>query len=121
MGLTKQHQRQQHFRTLTPEQIEQTIDIIVNNSNSYVEFARNDFVYGLSGHLFHNGISELSAINLISRICMQANDEEADAKSDVVSETYEKGKTGKPIRGISQLKYLLTKYKRIVLYKRTSC
>ncbi|MGA9155008.1 MAG: hypothetical protein WBZ36_30865, partial [Candidatus Nitrosopolaris sp.] len=109
VGLTKQ-QRQQSFRTLTPEQIEKTIDIILNNSNSYVEFARNDFVYGLSGHLFHNGISQLSAINLISRICKQANDEEADARSDVVSETYEKGKTGKPIRGISQLKYLLAKY-----------
>ncbi len=110
MGLTQQHQRLQSFRTLTPEQIEKTIDIIVNKSNSYVEFARNDFVYGLSGHLFHNGISQLSAINLISRICKQANDEEADARSDVVSETYEKGKIGKPIRGISQLKYLLAKY-----------
>jgi hypothetical protein len=110
LGLTKQHQRQQPFRTLTPEQIEKTIDIIVNNSNSYVEYARNDFTYGLSGHLFHNGISELSAISLIARLCRTANDEEADARLDVVSETYKKGKMGKPIRGISQLKSLLAKY-----------
>ena len=40
----------------------------------------------------------------------RANDEEADARLDVVLETYKKGKTGKPIRGISQLRYLLAKY-----------
>lgn len=101
MGLTKQQQRQQSFRTLTPEQIEKTIDIILNNSNSYVEYARNDFVYGLSGYLFHNGISEFSAISLVGGLCKQAKDEEADARLDVVSETYKKGKMGKPIRGIS--------------------
>jgi hypothetical protein len=98
LGLTKQHQRQQSFRTLTPEQIEKTIDIIVNNSNSYIEYARNDFIYGLSGHLFHNGISELSADGLIGRLCKQAKDEEADARLEVVSETY--------------LKYLLAKYNK---------
>src|SRR5215469_13418892 len=81
-----------------------------DNSTSYVEYARNDFIYGLSGHLFHNGISELSAISLINRLCKQAKDEEADARLDVVSETYKKGKTGKPIRGVSQLRYLLAKY-----------
>ena len=110
LGLQKQPQQPRSNRTLTPEQIEKTIDIILNNNNSYVEYARNDFIYGLSGHLFHNGISELSAISLIGRLCKRANDEEADARLDVVSETYKKGKTGKPIRGISQLKYLLAKY-----------
>ncbi|MGC2571971.1 MAG: hypothetical protein WA364_10715, partial [Candidatus Nitrosopolaris sp.] len=110
VGLTKQHQRQQSFRTLTPEQIEKANNIILNNSNSYVEYARNDFVYGLSGYLFHNRISEFSAISLVGGLCKQAKDEEADARLDVVSETYKKGKMGKPIRGISQLKYLLTKY-----------
>jgi hypothetical protein len=110
VGLQKLPRRPQPNRTLTVEQIEKTNDVILNKSNSYVEYARNDFVYGLSGHLFHNGISELSAINLISRISKQANDEEANARLDVVSETYKKGKTGKPIRGISQLRYLLAKY-----------
>jgi hypothetical protein len=110
LGLQKQPQRLQHIKILTSEQIEKTIDIILNNSNSYVEYSRNDFIYGLSGHLFHNGISELSAISLITRLCKEANDEEADARLDVVSETYKKGKTGKPIRGISQLKHLLAKY-----------
>ena len=52
----------------------------------------------------------LSAINLIGRLCKAANDEEANARLDVVSETYKKGKIGKPIRGIFQLKYLLAKY-----------
>ena len=106
-GLQNQPQRPRPNRTLTKDEVEKTIDIILTNSNSYIEYARNDFIYGLSGHLFHN---ELSAINLIGRLCKEANDEEADARLDVVSETYKKGKTGKPIRGISQLKYLLTKY-----------
>ena len=76
LGLPKQHQRQP-VRNLTSEQIEKTIDISLN-SNSYVEHARNDFIYGLSGHLFHNGIMEaLTAVFLISstssnnsRICL---------------------------------------------------
>jgi hypothetical protein len=110
LGLQKLPQRPQPNRTLTVEQIEKTNDVILNKSNSYVEYARNDFIYGLSGHLFHNGISESSATNLVSRLCKAANDEEAYARLDVVSETYKKGKTGKPIRGISQLKYLLSKY-----------
>jgi hypothetical protein len=110
LGLQKQPQQPRPNKTLTAEQNEKITDIIINNSNSYVEYARNDFIYGLSGHLFHNGISEFSAISLIGRLCKQVNDEEADARLDVVSETYKKGKTGKPIRGISQLKYLLTKY-----------
>ncbi len=110
LGLQKQPQRAPN-RTLTAEQIEKTIDIILNNSNSYIfEYSRNDFVYGLSGYLFHNGISELSATGLVAKLCRAANDEEAYARLDVVSETYKKGKMGKPIRGISQLKYLLTKY-----------
>ena len=56
-------------RTLTAEQIEKSLDIILNSSNSYIEYARNGFIYGLSGHLFHNGVSESSAINLIGRLC----------------------------------------------------
>ena len=110
LGLQKQPLRRQPNRTLTTEQIEKTLAIILNDTNAYVEYARNDFIYGLSGHLFHNGISELSATGLIARLCKAANDEEADARLDVVSETYKKGKTGKPIRGISQLKYLVAKY-----------
>jgi hypothetical protein len=109
LGLQKQPQHPRPNKTLTAEQYEKIINIILNNSNSYVEYARNDFVYGLSGHLFHNGISEFSAISLTSRLCKLGNDE-ADARLDVVSETYKKGITGKPIRGISQLKYLLAKY-----------
>ena len=57
-GLQNQPQRPRPNRTLTEDEIEKTIDIILNKSNSYVEYARNDFIYGLSGHLFHNGISE---------------------------------------------------------------
>jgi hypothetical protein len=110
LGLQKQPQRPQPNRTLTAEQNEKIIDIILNTSKTYVEYARNDFIYGLSGHLFHNEISEFSASSLIGRLCKQANDEEADARLDVVSETYKKGNTGKPIRGISQLRYLLAKY-----------
>ena len=110
MHSSTQPLRQRPNRTLTEDQIEKTIDIILNKSNSYVEYARNDFIYGLSGHLFHNGISELNAINLIARLCKAANDEEFHARPDVVSETYKKGMLGKPIRGVSQLKYLLAKY-----------
>jgi hypothetical protein len=109
LGL-KQPQRRQPNRTLTTEQVEKSLAIVLNDSNAYVEYARNNFIYGLSGHLFHNGISELSTTGLIARLCKAANDEEADARLDVVSETYKKGKTGKPIRGISQLKYLMAKY-----------
>lgn len=105
-----QQQQPRSNKALAPEQISKTIDIILNNSSSYIETARNDFVYGLSGHLFHNGISEPSAINLVGMLCKEANDEEADARLDVVSETYKKGETGMPIRGISQLKDLLAKY-----------
>lgn len=46
----------------------------------------------------------------MGKLCKQAKDEETDERLDVVTETYKKGKTGKPIRGISQLKYLLAKY-----------
>jgi hypothetical protein len=106
----QQNQQKQHIRILAAEEIEKVVDIILNNSNSYVEYARNDFIYGLSGHLFHNGISESSAINLVGKLCKEANDEEADARLDVVLETYKKGKTGMPIRGNSQLKDLLAKY-----------
>jgi hypothetical protein len=106
----KPQQRPRSNKALAPEQIDETIDIILNESSSYIENARNDFVYGLSGHLFHNGISESSAINLVGMLCKEANDEEADARLDVVSETYKKGETGMPIRGISQLKDLLAKY-----------
>ena len=47
---------------------------------------------------------------LVSRLCKKAVDEEIDSRLDVVSETYNKGKIGKPLRGISQLRYILTKY-----------
>ena len=112
-GTTTNHQQRQHLqpnKTVTDEDIEKTIDVIINESKSYVEHSRNDFVYGLSGHLFHNGFSELSAIKLVSKLCKRADDEDADDRYDVVVETYKKGKAGKPIRGISQLNYLLAKY-----------
>ena len=47
---------------------------------------------------------------LVDRLCKKADDEEMDNRLDVVSETYNKGKIGKPLRGISQLRYILTKY-----------
>jgi hypothetical protein len=105
-----QQQRQQPHKSLTTEQIDKAVDVILNHSNSYTEYARNDFVFGLAGHLFHNLISESSTTRLVGKLCKEAKDEEADERSDVVTETYKKGRTGKPIRGISQLKYLLTKY-----------
>jgi hypothetical protein len=43
-------------------------------------------------------------------LCNKANDEEMNSRLDVVSETYNKGKIGKPIRGISQLRYIMAKY-----------
>src|SRR5437899_9653865 len=40
-----QHQkRERPSRTLGVDQIEKAADIILNNSNSYVEYARNDFL-----------------------------------------------------------------------------
>lgn len=60
------HQKQlRPNKILRPEQIDKAVDTIVNQSNLYVKHSRNDFVYGLSGHLFHNGISELSITSLI--------------------------------------------------------
>ena len=86
------------------------IEIILSDSNSYVEHARNDLIYGLAGHLFYNHISQSTATMLVGRLCTKADDEETDSRLDVVSETYNKGKIGKPLRGISQLRYILTKY-----------
>ena len=106
----QQQQRQQPSRTLAAEEIAKAVDVILNQSKSYVEHSRNDFVYGLSGHLFHNGISESSATKMVTKLCEYASDEEADGRLDVVIETYNKGKVGKPIKGISQLKYLLGKF-----------
>jgi hypothetical protein len=105
-----QQQRQQPNETLTDDQIDKAIDVIINDSKSYVEHSRNDFIYGLSGHLFHNGISESSAAKMVSKLCEHASDDEADERYNVVVETYKKGKAGKPIKGISQLNYLLSKY-----------
>ena len=105
-----QQQRQQPNRTLTTEQIDKAVDVILNHSNSYFESARNDLVFGLAGHSFHNLISESSTTKLVGKLCKQAKDEETDERLDVVTETYKKRKTGKPIRGISQLKYLVAKY-----------
>ncbi|MGB6530220.1 MAG: hypothetical protein WBF33_19125, partial [Candidatus Nitrosopolaris sp.] len=103
-------QKQRPNKILKPEQIDKALDIIVNRSNSYVMHSRNDFVYGLSGHLFHNGISEISASNLVGKLCKATNDEDINDRLDVVTETYKKGKAGKLVKGISQLKYLLAKY-----------
>jgi hypothetical protein len=103
-------QKQRQNRILKPEQIDKAVDTIINQSNSYVKRSRNDFVYGLAGHLFHNGISELSATSLIGKLCKAANDEDVEDRVDVVTETYKKGKAGKLVKGISQLKYLLAKY-----------
>ncbi|MGA9843584.1 MAG: hypothetical protein WBQ25_14830, partial [Nitrososphaeraceae archaeon] len=55
-------------------------------------------------------ISQSTATMLVGRLCKKADDEEMDSRLDVVSETYNKGKIGKPLRGISQLRYILTKY-----------
>jgi hypothetical protein len=109
-GPAIQQQQQQPRRSLSAEEMGKVVDIILKDSNSYVENGRNDFVYGLSGHLFHNGITESSTTLLVRKLCNNAKDEEVDARVEVVAETYKKGKTGKPIRGISQLKYLLAKY-----------
>ena len=97
-------------KSLSNEHIEKTIDIILIDSNSYVEHARNDLIYGLAGHLFYNHISQSTATMLVGRLCKNADDEEMDSRLDVVTETYNKGKIGKPLRGISQLRYILTKY-----------
>jgi hypothetical protein len=64
------------FKPLNDEQTAKTCEYIVTKTNSYIEHTRNDFVYGLSGHCFHNGISQLSTINLVARICSSANDPE---------------------------------------------
>ena len=95
-------------KSLSNEHIEKAIEIILNDSNSYVEHARNDLIYGLAGHLFYNHISQSTATMLVGRLCKKADDEEMDSRLDVVSETYNKGKIGKPLRGISQLRYILT-------------
>ena len=103
-------QQRRPEKILEPEQIYKAVDVIINRSNSYEKHSRNDFVYGFSGHLFHNGISESSATSLIDKLCKASNDEDADDRLDVVTETYRKGKSGKLVKGISQLKYILAKY-----------
>jgi hypothetical protein len=97
-------------KSLSIEHIEKAIEIILNGSNSYVEYARNDLIYGLAGHLFYNHISQSTATMLVGRLCNKAEDEEISSRLDVVSETYSKGKIGKPVRGISQLRSILNKY-----------
>ncbi|HEY7080148.1 MAG TPA: hypothetical protein VH500_10630 [Nitrososphaeraceae archaeon] len=97
-------------KSLSMEHIEKAIEIILSRSNSYVEHARNDLIYGLAGHLFCNHISQSTATMLVGRLCNKAEDEEMSSRLDVVSETYNKGKIGKPLRGISQLRYILAKY-----------
>ena len=109
-ALQQPQQKQRPNKNLKPEQIDKAVDIIVNRSNSYVMHSRNDFVYGLSGHLFHNGIPEISASCIVGKLCKAANDEDVNDRLDVVAETYKKGNAGKLIKGISQLKYLLAKY-----------
>jgi hypothetical protein len=99
----------QPCKPLSIEHIEKAIEIILA-SNSYVEHARNDLIYGLAGHLFHNHISQGTATILVGRLCDKAQDEEKSNRLEVVSETYNKGKIGKPLRGISQLRYILAKY-----------
>ncbi|MGC2575427.1 MAG: hypothetical protein WA364_28300 [Candidatus Nitrosopolaris sp.] len=108
--LSALQQKQRPNKNLKPEQIDKVVDIIVNRTNSYVIHSRNDFVYGLSGHLFHNGISELSTSCIVGKLCKAANDEDVNDRLDVVAETYKKGNAGKLIKGISQLKYLIEKY-----------
>jgi hypothetical protein len=100
----------QPTKLLSTEHIDKAIEIILNDSESYVEHARNDLIYGLAGHLFHSHISESSATMLVARLCKKADDEEMNNRLDVVSETYKKGKVGKPVRGISQLKHIMAKY-----------
>lgn len=108
------HQQQQlalqPSKSLTVEHIEKAIEIILSDSNSYVEHSRNDLIYGLAGHLFHNRIPQSTANMLVGRLCKKADDEEMNNRLDIVSETYNKGKIGKPIRGISQLRYIMAKY-----------
>jgi hypothetical protein len=92
-------QKQRLHKILKPEQIDKALNIILNRSNSYVMYSRNDCVYGLAGHMFHNGSSELSATSLIGKLCKAANDEDVDDRLDVVTETYKKGKAGKLVKG----------------------
>src|SRR5215467_873894 len=73
-ALQQPQQKQLPNKNLKPEQIDSVVDIIVNKTNSYVIHSRNDFVYGLSGHLFHNGISEISASCIVGKLCKAAND-----------------------------------------------
>jgi hypothetical protein len=47
---------------------------------------------------------------LVERLCKEAKDEELNNRLDVIVETYNKGKIGKPVRGISQLRYIISKY-----------
>jgi hypothetical protein len=82
-------QRQQQLalhssKSLSVERIEKAIEIILSDSKSYVEHARNDLIYGLAGHLFHNHISESAATMLVGRLCKKANDEEMNSRLEVV-------------------------------------
>lgn len=100
----------QPSKSLSVECIEKAVEVILDDSNLYVEHARNDFIYGLAGYLFHNHISESHATMLVDRLCKEAEDEEISERLDVVAVTYHKGKIGKPVRGISQLRYIIAKY-----------
>ena len=51
LSALQQKQKQRSNKILKPEQIDKALDVIINRSNSYVRHSRNDFVYGLSGHL----------------------------------------------------------------------
>ena len=56
-------------KSLSNEHIEKAIEVILNDSNSYVEHARNDLIYGLAEHLFYNHISQSTATMLVGRLC----------------------------------------------------
>jgi hypothetical protein len=72
-------------------------------------YSRQDFVLGLSGHLFHNRISLDSTANVVSNFCRDTYDEEATSRMAAVNYTYTKGNHGGEIIGITMLREVLNK------------
>ncbi|HKG90174.1 MAG TPA: hypothetical protein VKA95_17805, partial [Nitrososphaeraceae archaeon] len=94
------------YRILQDDEIEQIISYV---RASYDKGFRHDLVFGLSGLLFKNKISLLSARQLISTLCDFTHDEEKASRLQVLDNTYLKGLDGQEIKGISQLQKVLAR------------
>jgi DNA polymerase elongation subunit (family B) len=85
-----------------------TEHMISNFEDYYKEGHRDELVFGLSGLLFKNKVSLVSAKNLLSTLCDRTNDEEKNSRIKVLENTYMKALNGDEISGASHVLEVLT-------------